>query len=187
MFNNNIGKFPSFNKNNNNNSSYINSTVSILSNFYSNPLLIPDHIHPVIHCYHNYYNITCDKCTKEKQCGFCCTYCNYDICDECFEDYEFYKIVFYDADKIKNKYLPPKDEDFSSLGWKNFLCHEHHMPEIKKGNELFVWKWQCSICGNKYATEKIKDPGWIMQDIFYYCSICNYSLCQNCANNNLKE
>ena len=187
MFNNNIGKFPSFNKNNNNNSSYINSTVSILSNFYSNPLLIPDHIHPVIHCYHNYYNITCNKCTKEKKCGFCCTYCNYDICDECFEDYEFYKIVFYDADKIKNKYLPPKEEDFSSLGWKNFLCHEHHMPEIKKGNELFVWKWQCSNCGNKYATDEVEDPGWIIQNIFYYCSICNYSLCQNCAKNNLKE
>ena len=34
MFNNNVGKFPSFNENNNNNSSYINSTVSIISNFY---------------------------------------------------------------------------------------------------------------------------------------------------------
>ena len=70
MFNNNIGKFPSFNKNNNNNSSYINSTVSILSNFYSNPLLILDHIHPVIHCYHHNYDITCDKCTQKKNVVF---------------------------------------------------------------------------------------------------------------------
>ena len=54
-------------------------------------------------------------------------------------------------------------------------------------NTLFVWKWQCSNCGNKYATEKVEEPGWIIQDILYYCTICNYSLCQNCANNNLKE
>ena len=84
--------------------------------FYSSPILIPNHEHPLIHCFHpNESGFTCNnpdhekinknKLNEKKQKGeekeilrsFFCSFCDYDICDNCFRELELYKIVFYDS------------------------------------------------------------------------------------------
>ena len=167
-----------------------NKTFSIASQFYHRPILIPHHPHPLIHCYHEKEKeFSCNNpdCKKNEGDSFRCTFCNYDICDKCFEEIELYKIIFYDEKKVKNKNPPSTGQDFGGLGWKNFSYHQHAMPTIVK-KELI---WCCSNCEKLYKTsndiqnEEAKD--YIVCDKYYYCSLCNYSLCLDCAKNGIKK
>ena len=164
-------------------------TFNIAERFYAGPILIPYHIHPVIHCIHD---STCDKCNKRCEEGsFCCTFCDYDCCDNCFKELELYKILFYNPLINPNEQKPKKKEsksklDFSDKGWILFKCHQiHSLPKIAKGSETYDWNWQCSNCKQFFNTYNMNDPNnIIVHSELYYCSLCNYSLCLSCAEKN---
>ena len=174
---------------------------NIADKFYERPILIPNHEHPLIHCFHP-EGFTCNnepehEILKKKgkikikqdpdktSPSFFCSFCNYDICDDCFEQLELYKIVFYDPKKIKNKNLKPPDESFRGLGWKKFKCHIHEMPLIMKGDNQLNWHWKCEECHTQYFTDNFKDQ--LQQDKLYYCTLCGYSLCPGCADRNEED
>ena len=158
-------------------------TFSIAEQFYHRPILIPNHPHPLIHRYdEKERDFSCNNpdCKKPEGNSFRCTFCNYDICDKCFGEIELYKIVFYDENRVKNKNPPSTEEDLQGLGWKKFSYHQHEMPKIKKHNLI----WSCSKCEKNYKTNDIPNEvakDYIVNDRYYYCSLCNYSLCLDCA------
>ena len=50
-----------------------------------------------------------------------------------------------------------------------FPCHNHYLTLIKKINENYCWT--CDFCEQTYGNN----------ESFYYCSLCNFHLCQNCV------
>ena len=176
------------------------SNFNIAEKFYEGAILIPHHEHPVFHCFHD-DTFNCNVCKKaftiekEKDSNinktgcFCCTLCNVDICDICFGEIELYKIVFYDDPNIiKNKDKFNNTLELSDRGWKKFKCHTHSMPLIIKGSDQFGWNYECSACHRLYVTYNPQDQN--MENIFiskylYYCSLCNYCLCCECAEKNI--
>ena len=48
--------------------------------------------------------------------------------------------------------------------------HSHYLTLIKKENTNL--NWNCKFCGNSYGNN----------ESFYYCSLCDYKLCQYCSN-----
>ena len=173
------------------------SNFNISEKFYDGPILIPHHEHPVIHCFHdNTFN--CNICKsafiEEKQAqkinkmgSFCCTLCNLDICDNCFGEIELYKIVFYEPNQIKNKDNLNNNLELSDRGWKKFKCHHiHSMPLIIKGTDQFGWEYICSECHKSYATYSTNNQENVyISKYLYYCSICDYCLCIECAKKNI--
>ena len=165
--------------------------------FYTEPILIPYHPHPLIHCLHDkgytcnsYINLINNNEIEKNDtnhrgtgCSFFCTFCNYDICEECFENIELYKIIFYAQNLIKKGPELKMTEDFSYLDWKKFKCHEHPMPEIIKN--YIPFNWICSECKKNYITAKDeKNANELNYEVvgkFYICSLCSYILCQTCA------
>ena len=51
-----------------------------------------------------------------------------------------------------------------------FPCHNHSLTLIQKENKNFCWS--CKLCSNSYSNN----------ESFFYCSLCDYNLCQYCAN-----
>ena len=170
--------------------------------FYSSPILIPNHEHPLIHCFHpNESGFTCNnpdhekinanKLNEKKQKGeekeilrsFFCSFCDYDICDNCFRELELYKIVFYDPNQIRNKKIKGTGQVYRDKGWKKFNCHIHEMPLIIKGQDSFIWNWKCVKCNNLYYTNDYNNDCLVKNEL-YYCTLCNYSLCPECADKN---
>lgn len=162
------------------------ASFDILERFYYDLILIPYHEHPLMHCY---LSFTCDQCHKGKGEGwsFICTYCNYNCCEDCFKKLELYKILFYHPtdekqEKFKKKFVQESLQDFSDLKFEVFKCEnkceeKHALPLIKEGSANFDWIWICSNCKITYHTYESEEH----DNLLYYCSICNYMLCLECA------
>lgn len=166
------------------------SKSNIAEIFYESPILVPSHDHPMFHCFH-YTTFKCENCKRDFKSednevnpvgSFYCTLCDMDICDYCFGEIELYKIVFYDANLVKNKNKMMNTQDFSDRGWGKFNCHIHSLPRIIKGTDHFGWDYKCSECHKHYVTYDPENQENIyFSRELYYCSVCNYCLCIECS------
>ena len=140
-------------------------------------IMIPEHPHPLFSCLiqersKKSPSWSCNNCGcnyLNSVPSFYCTACDYDMCQKCLLQHPLYKINYYNykqnqkfelnIDKTNNNYRPD--------------IHEHLMALIKfdiqnPGNEFI----KCKKC---------KGPILINEE-FYYCSLCNFYVCQKCFN-----
>ena len=152
-----------------------NEMMSITSLFNS-PIFIVDHSHPLIYCFTtsraNCGNSwICNKCNSSFTYDiptFYCIFCDYDLCKQCLEKYTIGNVfVFnYNTNNFNNISNP-----INKLNWQISLpMHSHYMTLIKKVNTN--QNWICKFCSNSYNNN----------ESFYYCSLCDYKLCQYCSN-----
>ena len=135
-----------------------NNPNNILSRI-DNKILIKDHPHPLIYCYHKILkdeekvNWICKKCNQDYHINiptFLCTSCNYNFCQKCFLQYKVKDITLLSLDKKEN------------------ICNQEHNLMLIQINNIYK---ECCNCGNG-ENEYCK-----------CCSLCNYILCPNCMNN----
>ena len=152
-----------------------NKQKRLLSKF-NEPVLILEHNHPLIYSFTLERakfgtNWRCNKCTflfPYDKPSFYCIFCDFDICEKCFIQNQLCNITICDYnehlfDNIQNK----KEKLFN---WQSiFPCHQHLLTLIKKINENYEWK--CNICKMNNMNSQA----------FYYCSLCDFHLCHNCA------
>ena len=141
------------------------------------PILLDAHFHPLVYCYtKNRPNFgdswRCNKCegiyTYDIPSCYC-TYCDFDLCLSCLEQYKLNQVLSYDYTTSNNFMImndPSKEHKWDIL----FPCHNHLLTLIQKINQNY--SWFCNNCSNNYSNSL---P-------FYYCSLCNFCLCQICAN-----
>lgn len=152
-----------------------NEMMSISSQINS-PIFVAEHSHPLIYCFTttraNCGNSwTCNKCTSNFTYdipSFYCIFCDYDLCKQCLEKYTIGSVfVFnYNTNNFNNISNP-----INKLNWQISLpIHSHYMTLIKKVNSS--QNWICKFCSNSYNNS----------ESFYYCSLCDYKLCQYCSN-----
>ena len=137
------------------------------------PILIYDHLHPLLFCNcqrgrNCEKGWVCDKCSSNYSVdtpSFYCTFCDYDLCQSCLGEYKLKEIKRYysncNYDNItKNIY--------EILEWQiNYPNHKHFLSLVKKMND-----WYCDNCKKNYNKSNS-----------YYCSLCDYDICQKCSIN----
>ena len=184
--NNNFNGNNNFNNNNNDFNNNINNKRNVISsnkNDMSNllslinlPILIKKyHEHPLINCLtpgrftEENKEWICDICRKYyyyKVPSFYCINCDFDLCQTCFlnlvtEDIIVYnydsKICYIEGRPINEKYL-------------NKNVHFHPMLQIKRENTHIMAQMKCNNCTKIFEKN----------EIFYFCNLCNYSLCIEC-------
>ena len=155
-----------------------NNSLNLLS-IINSSILVKEHNHPFVYCYTPERSNHGDswKCNK---CGynyiynvpsFYCIYCDFDLCEKCFLQYQISDITLfnYSNNNSLTQLMNPLMQKFN---WQIlFPCHNHFLTLIKKVNLNFYWI--CKICNNNYPNS----------ECFYYCSLCDFYLCKNCANN----
>ena len=139
-------------------------------------VMITIHEHPLLYCcpidrikYGKTWS--CNKCKKDydiNKSSFYCTFCDFDICSNCIGEYQIEHIVFYNSNESHNlKNIVQKQDIFK---WqKQFPGHSHYMTLILKENKSY--NWTCDKCKKNYSNNKSS----------YYCSLCDYDLCENCS------
>ena len=134
------------------------------------PILIKNHEHPLLFC------ITkrtgewlCNKCHSNFKCdipSFYCTYCNYDLCQKCLGKKKLNQIKKYNENL--STFSNIKDDKKASFDWQiKFPKHNHLLSSIKRSNN---YTWIYKDCKKEY-NEKFYS---------YYCSLCDYDLCEEC-------
>lgn len=145
--------------------------------YLNDPIKIEIHEHPLILCItpdrKNYgTHWTCNNCKTDyfyEIPSFYCTYCDFDLCPKCLGAYKLNEIMIYNYN-IYPKFAQNLDKTFE---WqKKFLIHEHMLTMIEKLNKNYNWK--CKKCSKEYNNN----------NSLFYCSLCNYYICQACINNN---
>ena len=141
-------------------------------------IMITIHDHPLLYCCplnRNKYGTTwsCNKCKKDyniNKSSFYCTFCDFDICSNCIGEYQIEQIIFYNSNsnEFQNlKNIAQKPEIFK---WqKKFPEHSHYLTLILKENKNNIWT--CDKCSKNYPNNKSS----------YYCSLCDYDLCEECS------
>ena len=172
--------FMNLNMNNVNNQ--INYNKFSLLSLINPSILVPSHPHPLIYCltierYKHVKICYCNKCNNTIHINipsFYCVFCDFDICEGCILSHHLSEITIFNYNM--NLFNLTMNIENQQLNWQlKFPSHNHLLTLIKKVNNSFIWF--CNICNNKYENDS---P-------FYYCSLCNFHLCQNCAiqqNNN---
>lgn len=152
------------------------SGMMSISSLINSPILVVDHSHPLIYC----FSITRANCGNSWRCNKCmssytydipsfyCGFCDYDLCKECLEKYTIGSVLVFNFNSnIFNNLSNP----INKLNWQIVLpMHSHYMTLVKKVNSNF--NWNCKFCSNSYSNN----------ESFYYCSLCDYKLCQYCSN-----
>ena len=140
-------------------------------------IVVPDHNHPLYSCFtpekQQFSNFwTCKKC----QCkyvnnvpSFYCTACDYDLCQKCILALQVYQIQRYNYSMNINF---------------NFNCnpnHRNYKPNIHNHAMALInienynnppYILHCKKCSRDI----------ISSECFYYCSLCNFYICQQCFN-----
>ena len=164
----------------------INNLYNINFKNYSNMLLnkikssimTEYHSHPLYSCltpqraqFNKFW--TCKSCRCNYNFNipsYYCTACDYDLCQKCLLQSQLFKIQLYDYSKRENFNVGANP---NHNNYKQHI-HKHIMVliliENYNPNEQYVLHCRgcrCDIRNNEY---------------FYYCSLCNYYVCQNCFN-----
>ena len=163
-----------------------NNMTNILS-LINLPIIVPYHAeHPLINCktpgrISEKYNFwQCDSCKSQYSYDvptFFCTACDFDICQKCILRLGAFWIFIYNYN-LGNLSEAKIDEE-SSYTMKHLNKKIHHHPTIKIIREPSYYenKIRCNLC----LKEIQKDEN------FYFCSLCNYSVCINCYNSKGQE
>ena len=163
-----------------------NNMTNILS-LINLPIIVPYHAeHPLINCktpgrISEKYNFwQCDSCKSQYSYDvptFFCTACDFDICQKCILSLGAFWIIIYNYN-LGNLSEAKIDEE-SSYTMKHLNKKIHHHPTIKIIREPSYYenKIRCNLC----LKEIQKDEN------FYFCSLCNYSVCINCHNSKGQE
>lgn len=144
--------------------------------------MIDIHEHPLFYCYttsrSNYSpSWGCNKCNNHYTFNvptFYCTFCDFDLCENCVGNYNSNQILLYDyeANVLNNTLLqnPSNLQDWQKV----FPSHKHLLILARKRNKDINNKksWTCGFCSRPYNSK----------EEFYYCSLCDYYLCQYCSN-----
>ena len=160
----------------------LKSDKETLLNRINSSIMIEFHAHPLFSCFtpqrancSQYWTCFQCKCNYSyKVPSFYCTACNYDLCQKCLMQCKLFTIQMYDYSKNEYKNI---DMNPNQL---NTYAHNHCMTLIQPenyntdGNYVIHCKsCRCDIKSKEY---------------FYYCSLCNFYICQNCfgqrSNNN---
>ena len=154
----------------------LKSDKETLLNRINSSIMIDFHGHPLFSCFtpqrancSQYWTCFQCKCNYSyKVPSFYCTACNYDLCQKCLMQCKLFTIQMYDYSKNEYKNI---DMNPNQL---NTYAHNHCMTLIQpenyntEGNYVIHCKsCRCDIKSKEY---------------FYYCSLCNYYICQNCFN-----
>ena len=156
-----------------------NSKNMLLSLIHSS-IKILDHPHPLYSCLtpqraQYSQSWTCRKCGCNYTYNipsFYCTACDFDLCQKCLIQYQLYQIELYDYKNNSNNFndimINPNDPNLRSN------IHNHSMKLIQVINyNANKYNICCLICKNKINSG----------DNFFYCSLCNFFVCNNCFNN----
>ena len=163
-----------------------NNMTNILS-LINLPIIVPYHAeHPLINCKtpgrisekYNFWQY--DSCKSQYSYDvptFFCTACDFDICQKCILSLGAFWIIIYNYN-LGNLSEAKIDEE-SSYTMKHLNKKIHHHPTIKIIREPSYYenKIRCNLC----LKEIQKDEN------FYFCSLCNYSVCINCYNSKGQE
>ena len=169
---------------------YIHTNFNNMTNILSLinlPIIVPYHAeHPLINCKtpgridekFNFWE--CDSCKAQYSYDvptFFCTACDFDICQKCILSLGAFWIIIYNYN-LGNLSEAKIDEE-SSYTMKHLNKKIHHHPTIKIIREPSYYenKIRCNLC----LKEIQKDEN------FYFCSLCNYSVCINCYNSKGQE
>ena len=168
-----------FNKtymNNNMNLNNINNSQMSLLSLINSPVLVSDHNHPLIYSFtldraKFGANWRCNKCSSFFAYtipSFYCIFCDFDLCEQCLLKHQIFEVILYDYNyHLFELTLNSTDQLFN---WQSiFPCHQHLLTLIKKTNNNYNWK--CNICNMFYNNSQA----------FYYCSLCDFYLCQKCV------
>ena len=140
-------------------------------------IVVPDHNHPLYSCFtpekQQFSNFwTCKKC----QCkyvnnvpSFYCTACDYDLCQKCILALQVYQIQRYNYSMNINFNVNcnPNHRNYKPN------IHKHAMALINienYNNPPYIL--HCKKCSRDI----------ISSECFYYCSLCNFYICQQCFN-----
>ena len=139
-------------------------------------IMIKFHQHPLYSCFsplraNSSQFWTCNLCGSKYNYtvpSFYCTACDYDLCQKCLIQCQLYEIIMYDYSK--NEFL--NITMTQNEGNNNLSVHNHRLALIKieiydPNNKYYI---HCKACkGNIKNTDQ-----------FYYCSLCNFYLCEKC-------
>ena len=139
-------------------------------------IMIKFHQHPLYSCFsplraNSSLFWTCNYCGSKYNYtvpSFYCTACDYDLCQKCLIQCQLYEIIMYDYSK--NEFLNVTMTQ--NEGNNNLSVHNHRLALIKieiydPNNKYYI---HCKACkGNIKNTDQ-----------FYYCSLCNFYLCEKC-------
>ena len=153
----------------------MNNMLNILSliNF---PVVVPYHNeHPLVNCYtpdrvKMFKDWICDICSSRYTFNvpsFYCTACDFDLCQKCFLGLGAYQIVIYNYATGNLAQLNQKFKNSKNLNEK---LHNHPMIKIKRERTHFTIDLKCNHCLKDFQND----------DEFYYCSLCNYCICNTC-------
>ncbi len=190
---NQLNNFNNGNNNNNNNNNQNNDDINnqipqidfsensnnknIVSLIYT-PIKIKIHEHPLIFCETKERSgqYICDSCSSNFNFNipsFYCTFCDFDLCQNCLGKFQLNQIFISD---FNNNHFENTINLYNNniLYWqKKFVIHNHPLTLIKKPNKFS--NWICDYCNKKYTFENLS----------YYCSLCDFDLCEKCSFNNL--
>ena len=141
-------------------------------------IMIPDHPHPLYSCYtpqrqRNSQFWTCGKCRCNytyNTPSYYCTACDFDLCQKCLLNYPLYQIQMYDYSLKENFNVVANP---NHLNYKKDI-HDHIMALVKienYNNDTYTIHCRVRRCDIRNT-----EP-------FYYCSLCNFYVCQNCFRN----
>ena len=140
------------------------------------PVVVPYHSqHPLVNCFtperaKKFKYWICDKCQAKYTLNvpsFYCTACDFDLCQKCFLSLGAYQIVLYN---YLSGSLVNLNQEFrnSKNVFKNI--HNHPMVIIKREKTYFAIDLKCNKCLKDFKKD----------DQFYYCSLCNFCVCEIC-------
>ena len=157
----------------------IKSDDGLLLNRINSSIMIETHDHPLYSCF-TPNRANSSQCWTCNYCGynynftvpsFYCTACDYHLCQKCLLSLQAYQIVIYNY--LSNMNINP-NEKFINSKYTNLNIHEHPMINIQREKTHFYLNLKC----NKCKKDLLKD------EPFYYCSLCNYCVCNKCYSTN---
>ena len=159
------------------NNTNMNNMINILSliNF---PIVVPYHSqHPLINCktpknaFGNWFCNVCKQSYTVNVPSFYCTACDFHLCQKCLLSLQAYQIVIYNY--LNHLNINP-NEKFINSNYININVHGHPMINIQRERTHFSLELKCNKC------EKVL----LKDELFYYCCLCNYCICNKCYSTN---
>ena len=140
-------------------------------------IMIEFHEHPLFSCYtpqraRNFQFWSCNQCGCNYNYNvpsFYCTACDYDFCQKCLMQCKLFTIQMYDYSK--REFIDAN----MSQSQLNTNAHNHKMAliQIENYNQDDNYVIHCKSCKCDISNKAQ----------FYYCSLCNFYICQNCFAN----
>jgi len=162
---------------------FANNDIDFIS-MINSPIRVKSHLHPLVYCFTkirgkfivsgNHPSWNCNMCNNEFSIdvpSFYCTFCDYDLCAKCFGNNKINDVKFYKHNPNQNMAIQNLN-NAETYKWQIQLpCHIHGLVLIEKVNKNFMWS--CNLCQTKCGSNLL----------FFYCSLCDFYLCQKCAKN----